>query len=209
MSNRSLLDEPADLDAEVGSLTWCRGVARKIRFEVKKLDSDVKSIQEWILIAAKSNAWKVLGYISLDAFLIAEANFTESIIEAIRSAKPGTKIGDAIAKAESMKELQKRGPKPKSGDSTKFVEIGSTNSNQNVLRRLARDNPELLNKIEAGELTVNQAAIQAGIRKRPTPEEAALKAFGKAQERLQVVRSILDALSDSERQIVKDWLSER
>ena len=80
MSNRSLLDEPADLDAEVGSLTWCRGVARKIRFEVKKLDSDVKSIQEWILIAAKSNAWKVLGYISLDAFLIAEANFTESII---------------------------------------------------------------------------------------------------------------------------------
>ncbi len=32
------------------------------------------------------------------------------------------------------------------------------NTNEYFLRRLARDNPELLNKIESGELTVNQAA---------------------------------------------------
>ncbi|AHE99843.1 hypothetical protein [Thioalkalivibrio paradoxus] len=34
-----------------------------------------------------------------------------------------------------------------------------------TLRRLARDNPELLDKVEAGELTANAAAIQAGFRK--------------------------------------------
>lgn len=69
--------------------------------------------------------------------------------------------------------------------------------------------PELQQKVASREISLNQAAIQAGIRKKPTPEETALKAFGKAQERLQVVRSILDALTDSERQVVKDWLSER
>lgn len=34
-----------------------------------------------------------------------------------------------------------------------------------TLRRLARDNPALLDKVEAGELTANAAAIEAGFRK--------------------------------------------
>jgi len=52
-----------------------------------------------------------------------------------------------------------------------------------TLRRLARDNPKLLDKIEAGELTVNQAAIQAGIRKKPTPEDQCLRAFKKCSDK--------------------------
>jgi predicted CopG family antitoxin len=37
----------------------------------------------------------------------------------------------------------------------------------------------MLDKIESGELSVNQAAIQAGIRKKPTAFEIALKASKK------------------------------
>jgi len=37
----------------------------------------------------------------------------------------------------------------------------------------------MLAKIESGELSVNAAAIQAGIRKKPTAYEIALKAVGK------------------------------
>ena len=83
------------------------------------------------------------------------------------------------------------------------------NGTEYALRRLARDAPEILAKVQSGELTVNQAAIQAGIRKKPTPEEAIAKAFGKATERLLVLRLIVDALTDSERQILKDWLSDK
>jgi hypothetical protein len=110
-----------------------------------------------------------------------------------------------------LPEDQKEGRPPKD----KRVSVDNVNTSKGgndttyTLRRLARDAPEILSKVQSGELSVNQAAIQAGIRKKPTPEEAIVKAFGKAQERLQVVRSILDALTDSERQIVKDWLSER
>lgn len=37
------------------------------------------------------------------------------------------------------------------------------NTNEYLLRRLARDAPEILDKIESGELAVGQATIQAGI----------------------------------------------
>jgi len=62
-----------------------------------------------------------------------------------------------------------------------------------TLRRLARDAPELLDKIESGELTVNQAAIQAGIRKKPSHNDTALKAFRRSQDRVGLLRDILSA----------------
>ncbi len=53
-----------------------------------------------------------------------------------------------------------------------------------TLRRLARSRPDLLNRIEAGELTVNAAAIEAGIRRpmRSVPvdtPEAAIRALAR------------------------------
>jgi hypothetical protein len=186
----SLLDEPADIHAEIGTKMWARGLARAIRCNAEKLDSDVQHIQDFIRIAAEHDAWKVLGYVSLDAFLIAEANFTEAIIEAIRSAKSGT-VADAIEEAKANKDKQQG--KRNDLTSTNFVEVGSTNKNENVLRRLARDQPELLDKIETGELTVNAAAIQAGIRKKPSHNDTALKAFRRSQDRTELLRDILSS----------------
>jgi hypothetical protein len=81
------------------------------------------------------------------------ANFTESIIEAIRSAKPGMKIGEVVALRDA------KGGRPKKDENlSNLQDTPPGNSNERVLRRLARDNPKFLNKIESGELTVNQAA---------------------------------------------------
>ena len=82
------LDEPCDLHAEIGSKPWARAVAREIRCNAQQLDSHVKHIQGFIRIAAEHDAWKALGYGSLDEFLIAEAKFTNAIIEAIRFILP-------------------------------------------------------------------------------------------------------------------------
>jgi Arc/MetJ-type ribon-helix-helix transcriptional regulator len=88
-------------------------------------------------------------------------------------------VSDAIELARANKDKQKRGPKTK-GDSTNFVEIGTTNSNSNILRRLARDHEDILAMVESGELSVNAAAIRAGIRKKPTPLRQLLKWWKKA-----------------------------
>ncbi len=101
---------------------------------------------------------------------IPRANFTQAIIDAVRNAKKGTTVGEVIAAREN--------PLPDVGPLTKDEKaIGTIGTNKRggntsyTLRRLARDNPALLDKIEAGELSVNQAAIQAGIRKKPQPSE--------------------------------------
>jgi hypothetical protein len=181
MSNRSLLDEPCDLNADPGTKPWARAVAREIRFRAKQFDSDIEGLQSMIAIAADHNAWRPLGYISLDAFLISEANFTQAIIDAVRNAKKGAKTGEVIQEARATKDKQQGKRNDLLLGDSKKLDAGNTNGY--LLRRLARDNPELLDKIEAGELTVNQAAIQAGIRKKPTPEDQCLRAFKKCSDK--------------------------
>jgi hypothetical protein len=67
----------------------------------------------------------------------------------------------------------------------------------------------MLDKIEAGELSVNAAAIQAGIRKKPTPTEMCIKAFGKCENRLTTLKLILDVLELHEAAVLRDWIEER
>jgi len=56
------------------------------------------------------------------------------------------------------------------------------NSAAYTLRRLARERPDLLARVEAGEMTANKAAIESGFRKKLTPLEAARKAIAKLNE---------------------------
>lgn len=69
--------------------------------------------------------------------------------------------------------------------------------------------PELQQQVAAKEVSLNAAAIQAGIRKKPTPAEIIVKTFAKVENRLETIQSIVRTLSDAERQVVKDWLSEQ
>jgi hypothetical protein len=190
MSSRSFLDEPADIHAELGTKPWARAIAREIRCTAKNFDTDVQSLQEWIEIAAEHQAWRVLGYISLDTFLVIEANFSQSIIDAIRSAKGGT-VGDAIKQARDNPLADEKGGRPKKEDNLSNLQVTPPgNSNERVLRRLARDKPELLDAVERGELSVNAAAIKAGIRKKPTHGEVCIKAFRKCdhEQRVEILR---------------------
>lgn len=194
MSRHSLLDEPADLNADIGTLPWSRGVARQIQFLAKQLDTDVVHLKSMIEIARENKAWKPLGYVSLDAFLLKESKVTPTALKAIELAAPGTSLRDAleplpppeaIRNPNGVNQHQKVGRtdnniiKPRQGTDTTYT-----------LRRLARDAPEMLDKIEAGELSVNAAAIQAGIRKKPTPEDACLKAFRKCSDLTEMLRRL-------------------
>ncbi|MBU6172965.1 MAG: hypothetical protein KGQ60_04140 [Planctomycetes bacterium] len=188
MSRRSLLDEPADLNADIGTLPWSRGVARQIQFLAKQLDTDVVHLKSMIEIARENKAWKPLGYVSLDAFLLKESKVTPTALKAIELAAPGTKLRDVVD------------PLAKHGGDRKSEQDQGTNSTLNrggnttyTLRRLARDAPELLDKIEAGELSVNAAAIQAGIRRKPSPLEVCVKNFCKSDNRLETLRAIVSA----------------
>lgn len=88
-------------------------------------------------------------------------------------------VSDAIELARANKDSVqgRRTDLGLDGDSIK-LERGTTNAN--ILRRLARDHEDILAMVESGELSVNAAAIRAGIRKKPTPLSQLLKWWKKA-----------------------------
>lgn len=119
-------------------------------------------------------------------------------------------LSAAIAEAREKPLLDVGPPTKEEKGNPNNVRINKFgNDTDYTLRRLARDAPEMLDRIEAGELSVNAAAIQAGIRKKPTPEEICIKAFGKAQDKLKTLKAIIDTLEPYEAATVRDWVLER
>jgi hypothetical protein len=96
-------------------------------------------------------------------------------VDAVRNAKKGTTVGEVIAARENPLPPADQEEVPRNPNGVnQYTKDNSSVDNVNrpkggndttyTLRRLARDNPALLDKIEAGELSVNAAAIQAGIK---------------------------------------------
>jgi hypothetical protein len=113
---------------------------------------------------------------------------------------------DAIESAKASPLGHNRDQRADQGrDST----LKQDRANTYTLRRLARDAPELLDKIEAGEMNVNQAAIAAGIRKKPSNAEKAVAAFRKSENRLEPLRLMVGMLEPYELAVLRDWCIER
>jgi hypothetical protein len=65
-------------------------------------------------------------------------------------------------------DLAQEGDAEPRGNATKLMD---RNNRSHVLRRLARERPDLLDQVEAGHLTANAAAIEAGFRTRKVQVE--------------------------------------
>jgi primosomal protein N'' len=73
--------------------------------------------------------------------------------------------------------------------------------------RLKKQAPELFEEVKAGRMSANAAAIQAGIRKKPTPENQCIKAWGKIENRIETLKAIVESLSETERELLKEFLN--
>jgi stage V sporulation protein SpoVS len=161
--------------------------------------------------------YEELGYASAEQMIREgyklEPSQVELAVAWLRHNEPVQAIGiatvqAAIKAATAKKDLGKRGRKPKGLIDGNSINYDRGTTNENTLRRLARDNPELLDKIESGELSVNAAAISAGFRRKATPEEVCVKAFGKVENRLNTLKRIVGLLAPHERAVVRDWLED-
>lgn len=182
-----------------------------ISYVDRELTTDVERALRFVDIAEKNRLWRFVNKASL-AELFERRDLT---LEAIEQYRRGVQLlrdkgfsgaitkeqakAAAITDAEAKKEKQKRGPKPKSEfpDNIRKLKSGGTDT-EYTLRRLARDHEPILAKVKSGELSVNQAAIAAGIRKKPTPEDTCLKAFSKVKDRVAVAKEILAMLTQEE-----------
>ena len=159
---------------------------KRVRFDLQDWEKEVEE-------ARQNKIWEKLGYDSIDEVLAKEVGYSEVELK--------IKIKQARDNPLAEQEIGIEGGKPGPGRGNKTD--GNTNCLNGTtvdytLRRLARDKPELLDAIERGELSVNAAAIQAGIRKKPTPEEVCVREWKKTSNRLEVLRSIALTLQPHE-----------
>ena len=108
---------------------------------------------------------------------------------------------------------------PKGGRPKKGETCGNTtgfdphNAKPYILRRLARERPDLLERFERGEISANAASIEAGFRKPPKPRPTTplelLDYCGevlKTDNRIGTLFELMNALSPAELQAAKRWL---
>jgi hypothetical protein len=176
------------------SYEYARQMVYVLRTVWDRTRFDLKDWEKELEVARKNKIWcsHKPAYGSLEELLEKEIGYSE------------IQWQQKCAKVDSMPELAKHGEigngrvrvdninsKVKGGTDTEYT-----------LRRLKRDAPELYSEVKSGELSVNAAAIQAGIRKKPSHSDTALKAFMRAQDRVGLLREILSAFIASDRDSV-------
>jgi len=108
--------------------------------------------------------------------------------------------------------------KPGDWDTHPEPEVTVDNINDNIrptgtskdaaLRRLRKDRPDLLERVLSDELSANAAMVEAGFRKKKTPEELALHNFRKCQSRLSVFKAVVEGLEGEEKVAAKEWFEQ-
>lgn len=181
------------------SYEYARQMVYVLRTVWDRTRFDLKDWEKELEVARKNKIWcnHKPAYGSLEELLEKEIGYSE------------IQWQQKCADADAIKDPQKRGRKPKGEILSNGKKLqGGGNGVEYTLRRLARDHEDIFTKVKSGALSVNAAAIAAGIRKKPTPAEIIVKTFAKVENRLETLRTIVQTLSDSERQVVKDWLTD-
>lgn len=177
--------EPTDKFENTPREKWHLLLITKRSFLGRRLKHDCRCLIEFCEEA--ESVFAELGYKSAEDMIREGYELDPSQIELavawLKHNEPQEAIGlKSVSDAIELARANKESVQGRRNDltSTKLVEVRSSNSNANVLRRLARDHEDILAMVESGELTVNAAAIRAGIRKKPTPLSQLLKWWKKA-----------------------------
>jgi DNA-binding XRE family transcriptional regulator len=205
-------------DYPEGSVERAKSLGIEVWSTSKRLDTTLNLWQTELSVLQREKPWKALGLKSADEFVKAVVG------------KSTKEIGKEITKRIQIQKLRKEHPEWTQQQIADEVGVSQQYVNQITSEsfklkeslvipdwiKSSRDRadfnklpPELQAKVASREININAAAIAVGIREFLSAEDAVLKAFGKVTERLMVLRSIVDTLTDSERQILKDWLSDK
>jgi len=89
-------------------------------------------------------------------------------------------------------------------------EVAPTGTSRDAaLRRLRKDRPDLHQQVIASQLSAHAAMVNAGFRKKPSAAEQCVKAFRKSDNRLIVLKAILDTLEIHEIAAMRELIEER
>lgn len=180
--------------SQVDKSKWKQLVREKRGFIAVNIPNDCRCLLEFREEAEE--VWRELGYDSRDDMIRRgyelDPEEVETAYQWLKRRKPevAVKYADAIVLGQHGGDRRSEKAKDQ-GDNITLIQRGTDKSY--TLARLHRDHPELAERVEAGELSANAAAIEAGFRKKPTPLDNLKKNWAKASdEDKQAFRSFID-----------------
>jgi len=194
-------------DYPEGSVERAKALGIEIWSTSKDLQTTLKLWEGKLAILRREKPWQVLGLNTAD-------DFVKAIV-----GKTTKEIGKEIAKRTQIRQLREDHPEwtqqriaDEVGVSQQYVAKVTTESLESKelvvvpdhltatdskadYRKLPQDMREA---VDQKKISLNAAAIQAGIRKRPSQGELCVKAFRKAENRLEVLKLIIAELDEHE-----------
>ncbi len=157
-----LLDELGDPDAPAGSRSWCLYTANEIRKMLYDKQQLGARLHDYVSAFQERQGWQELGFLTWEDFCVKRLQVRADEVEAEARAR-------IAAMAENAKPLAANGTNQHGIDNYKTLSldtpsiIGGT-SPEYLTARIARDRPDILERMKAGEYkSVRSAAIDAGI----------------------------------------------
>jgi len=196
-----LLSSPLALKEE-GSPAWCWQVLEGLRWAYTRLDSDWAYVEELRGRLAAHRAWEKVPPDAPTPFGDEDTMLREVV--GVDSATLNARVISAQERAENAKPAlthEEAGTLGGRGNRKAPNHVSSFTHGNNadyLTARIARDHPDILARMRAGEFpSVRQAGIAAGIVKRATPLDTLLKTWGKAteEERAAFLRTIAAQLA--------------
>ena len=155
--------DPRSKEYAIQTLYALKRYAESLRCDQELVEKELAEIELY-------RHWEVLGYASKDELLATELTELGRTNVALVAAARANPLAEHRRPTKEERDDK--------GNNITFMNRGTGTSY--TLRRLARDAPEMLDRIEAGELSVNAAAIQAGIRRKATRLEVLMATWRKA-----------------------------
>ena len=155
-----LLDDLGDPDAPIGSRSWCLYTANEIRKMLYDKQQLGARLHDYVNAFQERQGWQELGFLTWEEFCVKRLQVKADEVE-------------AEARARIAAIAEKAQPLAVNGGDRKTEQYNNRNTDsadrqgndpEYLTARIARDRPDILERMKAGEYkSVRSAAIDAGI----------------------------------------------
>ena len=199
-AREAILFDPGDLSAPKGSMAWVRAVHIEAKQALNDAATTKEHVMSWVNALRENNHFRLLQDANGRQFMLWEEfcttaqpiglGYSPDAIEAIIAERASI---EALAET-TRKARDEKGGRPEKHSDKLGLPTGSTNAKR-LTARIARDRPDILVRMKAGEFkSVRAAAREAGLVRDPSPLDLLRKAWKKA--------------SADERIAFKRWITE-
>lgn len=202
------VDEIGDPAAPPGSRAWAVHVRRELQHALKQYEFDHRHVENLLTAMREHDGFRELEdrrgrrFKDFEAFCVEPypwgLGYKSDAINRIIAERKEKTTQQRAENPPTLLDTGRPGKSSEKGSDNPPLPKGSTSADR-LTARIARDHPDVLKRMKAGEFkSVRAAAVEAGIVKVPTPYQSAVKAVAKLSkaEKRRLFKALSEELGD-------------